>query len=157
MSFFIVAAKKRIMGGSGDICKVQRVKAASKLPPKKEAKPIALEEMKVLSVRDIKDFLSKDIVDAGSDAEDCENSSSESLQQQTAATKSKVAGRPKKLGSRKPAEGKAASIFVGPPPPMAGKKVGLRMTEDGWVEVDFAEFAVNNPGLHKLIQPDDKS
>ena len=138
-------------------CKVQRVKVAAKTPPKKEAKPIALEEMKVLSEKDIKDFLSKDIVDAGSDAEDYDNSSSEPIQQQSAAKPKKAAERPKRLGSSKPNLGKAESIFVGPPPPIAGKKAGLKMTEDGWVELEFEEIAVDHPVLFKWSQPDDRS
>ena len=156
MSLFRVAANKTNMLESENVCKVQRVKVAANMPPKKGAKPIALEEMKVLSEKDIKDFLSKDIVDAGSDAEDYDNSSSESIQNQSAA-KPKKAERPKKLGPRKPTLGKADSIFVGPPPPIAGKSVGLRMTEDGWVELDFAELAVDDPVLLKWSQPDDGS
>ena len=142
---------------SETVCKVQRVKVAAKTPPKKEAKPIAAEEMKVLSEKDIKDFLSKDNVDAGSDAEDYDNSSSEPIQHQSAAKPKKAAERPKKLGSMKPNLGKADSIFVGPPPPIAGKRVGLKMTEDGWVEVQFEELAVDDPVLLKWSQPDDKS
>ena len=156
VSLFRVAANKTNMLESETVCKVQRVKVAANMPPKKGAKPIALEEMKVLSEKDIKDFLSKDIVDAGSDAEDYDNSSSESIQHQSAA-KPKKAESPKKLVSRKPILGKAESIFVGPPPPIAGKSVGLRMTEDGWVELDFAELGVDDPVLLKWSQPDDKS
>ena len=44
--------------------------------------------------------------------------------------------------------------MVGPPPPMAAKKVGLRMTEDNWVEVEYTELDVDHPGL---LKPEDES
>ena len=131
----------RMPGNGNEECKVQRVKVAAKMP--KDAKPPALEEMKVLSEKQIKDFLSKDIVDAASDAEECDNSSSEAIQQQSVGKAKEAGGRPKKLGSRKPTKDKADSIFVGPPPHMASQTVGLRMTEDGWVEVDLGDLPVD--------------
>ena len=111
------------------------------------------------------DFLSKDIVDAASDAEECDNSSSEAIQQQSVGKAKEAGGRPKKLGSRKPTKDKADSIFVGPPPHMASQTVGLRMTEDGWVEVDLGDLPVDlqlgdlpvdHPLKLKRIQPDAK-
>ena len=160
----------RMPGNGNEECKVQRVKVAAKkvkvaAKTPKDAKPPALEEMKVLSEKQIKDFLSKDIVDAASDAEECDNSSSEATQQQSVGKAKEARGRPKKLGSRKPTKDKADSIFVGPPPHMASQTVGLRMTEDGWVEVDLGDLPVDlqlgdlpvdHPLKLKRIQPDAK-
>ena len=156
MCFFRAGDKKTSMVGSeeGNISKVHRVKVAATIPRKEDTKPPALEEMKVLSEKEIKDFLSKDIVDASSDAEDRESSSSESIQQQSAGKAKEAGRRPKKLGSRKPRKDEADSIFVGPPPHMASKTVGLRITEEGWVEVDLADLPVHHPLLLKSIQPD---
>ena len=138
--------------GSEGVCKVQRVKVAAKPPSEKGAQPLALEEMRVLSEKEIKEFLSKEIVDAESDLED---SSSGPIQQQSFG-KVKKAVHQKKHRPRKPTEGKCGSIFVGPPPPMADKKVSLRMTEDGWVEIDFRELDGNNSDLICWSQQDGK-
>ena len=141
--------------GSEGVCKVQRVKVAAKPPSEKGAQPLALEEMRVLSEKEIKEFLSKEIVEAESDLEDCDNSSSGPIQQQSFG-KVKKAVHPKKHRPRKPTEGKCGSISVGPPPPMADKRVGLRMTEDGWVEIDFRELDGNNSDLICWSQQDGK-
>ena len=136
---------------SRNLCKVQRVKVVGKqqLSPK-------VDEMKVLSEKEIREFLAndnKDVVDAGSDAEDNEiGASAESFRESPAArARVKV---PRKVESRKPRAGNASPIMVGPPPPMAAKKVGLRMTEDNWVEVEYTELDVDHPGL---LKPEDES
>ena len=131
---------------SRNLCKVQRVKVVGKQQPSPK-----VDEMKVLSEKEIREFLAndnKDIVDAGSDAEDNEiGASAESFRESPAArARVKV---PRKVESRKPGAGNASPIMVGPPPPMAAKKVGLRMTEDNWVEVEYTELDVDHPGLLK--------
>ena len=135
---------------SRNLCKVQRVKVVGKqqLSPK-------VDEMKVLSEKEIREFLAndnKDVVDVGSDAEDNEiGASAESFRESPAArARVKV---PRKVESRKP----RAGIMVGPPPPMAAKKVGLRMTEDNWVEVEYTELDVDHPGLLKPEDPNTSS
>ena len=132
---------------SRNLCKVQRVKVVGKQQPSPK-----VDEMKVLSEKEIRKFLAndnKDVVDAGSDAEDNEiGASAESFCESPAArARVKV---PRKVESRKP----GAGIMVGPPPPMAAKKVGLRMTEDNWVEVEYTELDVDHPGL---LKPEDES
>ena len=132
---------------SRNLCKVQRVKVVGKQQPSPK-----VDEMKVLSEKEIREFLAndnKDVVDAGSDAEDNEiGASAESFCESPAArARVKV---PRKVESRKP----GAGIMVGPPPPMAAKKVGLRMTEDNWVEVEYTELDVDHPGL---LKPEDES
>ena len=132
---------------SRNLCKVQRVKVVGKQQPSPK-----VDEMKVLSEKEIREFLAndnKDVVDAGSDAEDNEiGASAESFCESPAARADvKV---PRKVESRKP----GAGIMVGPPPPMAAKKVGLRMTEDNWVEVEYTELDVDHPGL---LKPEDES
>ena len=133
---------------SRNLCKVQRVKVVGK----QQLSPSKVDEMKVLSEKEIREFLAndnKDVVDAGSDAEDNEiGASAESFCESPAArARVKV---PRKVESRKP----RAGIMVGPPPPMAAKKVGLRMTEDNWVEVEYTELDVDHPGL---LKPEDES
>ena len=134
------------MFDSKNLCKVQRVKVVGKqqLSPK-------VDEMKVLSEKEIREFLAndnKDVVDADTDAEDNEiGASAESFCESPAArARVKV---PRKVESRKPRAGNASPIMVGHPPPMAAKKVGLRMTEDNWVEVEYTELDVDHPGLLK--------
>ena len=136
---------------SRNLCKVQRVKVVGKQQPSPK-----VDEMKVLSEKEIREFLAndnKDVVDAGSDAEDNEiGASAESFSESPAArARVKV---PRKVESRKPRAGNASPIMVGPPPPMAAKKVGLRMTEDNWVEVEYTELDVDHPGL---LKPEDES
>ena len=135
---------------SRNLCKVQRVKVVGKQQPSPK-----VDEMKVLSEKEIREFLAndnKDVVDAGSDAEDNEiGASAESFCESPAArARVKV---PRKVESRKP----GAGIMVGPPPPMAAKKVGLRMTEDNWVEVEYTELDVDHPGLLKPEDPNTSS
>ena len=135
---------------SRNLCKVQRVKVVGKQQPSPK-----VDEMKVLSEKEIREFLAndnKDVVDAGSDAEDNEiGASAESFRESPAArVRVKV---PRKVESRKP----RAGIMVGPPPPMAAKKVGLRMTEDNWVEVEYTELEVDHPGLLKPEDPNTSS
>ena len=136
---------------SRNLCKVQRVKVVGKQQPSPK-----VDEMKVLSEKEIREFLAndnKDVVDAGTDAEDNEiGASAESFCESPAArARVKV---PRKVESRKPRAGNASPIMVGPPPPMAAKKVGLRMTEDNWVEVEYTELDVDHPGL---LKPEDES
>ena len=136
---------------SRNLCKVQRVKVVGKQQPSPK-----VDEMKVLSEKEIREFLAndnKDVVDAGSDAEDNEiGASAESFCESPAArARVKV---PRKVESRKPRAGNDSPIMVGPPPPMAAKKVGLRMTEDNWVEVEYTELDVDHPGL---LKPEDES
>ena len=87
-----------------------------------------VDEMKVLSEKEIREFLAnenKDVVDAGTDAEDNEiGASAESFCESPAArARVKV---PRKVESRKPRAGNASPIMVGPPPPMAAKNAFLR-------------------------------
>ena len=140
---------------SRNLCKVQRVKVVGK----QQLSPSKVDEMKVLSEKEIREFLAndnKDVVDAGSDAEDNEiGASAESFRESPAArARVKV---PRKVESRKPGAGNASPIMVGPPPPMAAKKVGLRMTEDNWVEVEYTELEVDHPGLLKPEDPNTSS
>ena len=131
---------------SKNLCKVQRVKVVGKqqLSPK-------VDEMKVLSEKEIREFLAndnKDVVDADTDAEDNEIGASAESSCESPAARARVKV-PRKVESRKPRSGNASPIMVGPPPPMAAKKVGLRMTEDNWVEVEYTELDVDHPGLLK--------